>query len=184
MAFPRLNTPPTLTDTVAKQLLAEIDAGRVLPGEKLPTETRLAEQFGVSRTVIREAVSRLRQDGIVKDLATHTTGTVVQPGTVLSRGCRCSAAHYETIIARFPPEEQAEMRGPDGIIAVDCAFCSRSFALASTPRPTPPAPCRRPSHGAKAARRRCGRSLPGSTLGTVQASSQMSPLHCGAGCGA
>ncbi|MCG2604077.1 MAG: GntR family transcriptional regulator, partial [Achromobacter sp.] len=56
MAFPRLHTPPTLTDTVAKQLLAEIDAGRVLPGEKLPTETRLAEQFGVSRTVIREAV--------------------------------------------------------------------------------------------------------------------------------
>ncbi len=54
----------------------------------------------------------------------------VQPGVPLSRGCRCSIAHYETIIARFPPEEQAEMRGPDGIIAVDCAFCSRTFALA------------------------------------------------------
>lgn len=54
----------------------------------------------------------------------------VQPGASLSRGCRCTAAHYETIIARFPPEEQEEMRGPDGIIAVDCAFCSRSFALA------------------------------------------------------
>ena len=54
----------------------------------------------------------------------------VQPGRVLSRGCRCSAAHYETIIARFPPDEQAEMRGPDGTISVDCAFCSRSFALA------------------------------------------------------
>lgn len=54
----------------------------------------------------------------------------VLSGTALSRGCRCSAAHYETIIARFPPEEQQEMRGPDGIIAVDCAFCSKSFALA------------------------------------------------------
>jgi molecular chaperone Hsp33 len=54
----------------------------------------------------------------------------VQPGAALSRGCRCSAAHYESIIARFPPEEQEEMRGPDGIIAVDCAFCSKSFALA------------------------------------------------------
>jgi molecular chaperone Hsp33 len=54
----------------------------------------------------------------------------VQPGTALSRGCRCSSAHYETIIARFPPEEQEEMRGPDGVIAVDCAFCSRTFALA------------------------------------------------------
>ena len=54
----------------------------------------------------------------------------VQPGAALSRGCRCSAAHYEAIIARFPAEEQAEMRGEDGIIAVDCAFCSRTFALA------------------------------------------------------
>lgn len=54
----------------------------------------------------------------------------VQSGAPLTRGCRCTAAHYETIIARFPSEEQAEMRGPDGIIAVDCAFCSKSFALA------------------------------------------------------
>jgi molecular chaperone Hsp33 len=54
----------------------------------------------------------------------------VQPGAALSRGCRCSAAHYETIIARFPPEDQAEMRGEDGVIAVDCAFCSKTFALA------------------------------------------------------
>ena len=54
----------------------------------------------------------------------------VQPGAALSRGCRCSAAHYEAIIARFPVEEQEEMRGADGIIAVDCAFCSKTFALA------------------------------------------------------
>ncbi len=54
----------------------------------------------------------------------------VQAGTALSRGCRCSAAHYEAVIGRFPPDEQAEMRGADGIIAVDCAFCSRTFALA------------------------------------------------------
>jgi molecular chaperone Hsp33 len=54
----------------------------------------------------------------------------VVPGAALSRGCRCTAAHYESIIARFPEEEQAEMRGPDGVIAVDCAFCSKTFALA------------------------------------------------------
>ena len=54
----------------------------------------------------------------------------VLPGAALSRGCRCSPEHYAAIIARFPAEEQHEMRGPDGIIAVDCAFCSRTFALA------------------------------------------------------
>lgn len=53
----------------------------------------------------------------------------VQPGAVLSRGCRCSAAHYESIVSRFPADEQAEMRGPDGVISVDCQFCSRTFAL-------------------------------------------------------
>lgn len=54
----------------------------------------------------------------------------VLPGAALSRGCRCTAAHYEAIIARFPPEEREDMRGPDGVIAVDCAFCSKTFALA------------------------------------------------------
>ena len=55
---------------------------------------------------------------------------LVQTGARVSRGCRCSTAHYEAVIARFPPEELGDMRGPDGIIAVDCAFCSRTFALA------------------------------------------------------
>jgi molecular chaperone Hsp33 len=54
----------------------------------------------------------------------------VQAGAELSRGCRCSAEHYATIIARFPPEEQAAMRNEDGIIVVDCAFCSKLFELA------------------------------------------------------
>jgi molecular chaperone Hsp33 len=53
----------------------------------------------------------------------------VQPGARLSRGCRCSVDNYAAIIGRFPPEEQLAMRGDDGIIAVDCAFCSRTFAL-------------------------------------------------------
>jgi molecular chaperone Hsp33 len=53
----------------------------------------------------------------------------VQPGALLSRGCRCSVAHYSAIIARFSPEEQQDMRNEDGVIAVDCAFCSRTFAL-------------------------------------------------------
>ncbi len=54
----------------------------------------------------------------------------VQSGADLSRGCRCTAEHYATIIARFPPEEQQAMRNADGIVVVDCAFCSRLFELA------------------------------------------------------
>ncbi|MEQ5788304.1 Hsp33 family molecular chaperone HslO [Erythrobacter sp. NFXS35] len=53
----------------------------------------------------------------------------VLPGDRLSRGCRCSAEHYATIIARFPPAEQDAMRNEDGVVVVDCAFCSRLFEL-------------------------------------------------------
>lgn len=53
----------------------------------------------------------------------------VQSGIALSRGCRCSAAHYEEIIGRFPADEKDEMRDEKGDILVDCAFCSRQFTL-------------------------------------------------------
>jgi GntR family transcriptional repressor for pyruvate dehydrogenase complex len=54
-----------LSDQVAQQLMAEVQAGRFAVGEKLPAEARLVEQFQVSRTVVREAVSRLKSLGLV-----------------------------------------------------------------------------------------------------------------------
>ena len=54
-----------LSDQVAEVLAAEIRAGRLAVGEKLPTEAALVEQFSVSRTVVREAVSRLKSLGLV-----------------------------------------------------------------------------------------------------------------------
>jgi GntR family transcriptional regulator, transcriptional repressor for pyruvate dehydrogenase complex len=55
-----------LSDTVAQHLLQQIDEGAFASGGKLPTEAVLAQQFGVSRTVIREAVSRLKNEGVVE----------------------------------------------------------------------------------------------------------------------
>lgn len=54
----------------------------------------------------------------------------VQPGAELSRGCRCTLEHYASVIARFPEDEQRAMCNDDGIIEIDCAFCSRIFELA------------------------------------------------------
>jgi molecular chaperone Hsp33 len=48
----------------------------------------------------------------------------------LSKGCRCSPDYIASVIARFPPEERAEMVGDDGMIRVDCAFCATSFPIA------------------------------------------------------
>lgn len=53
----------------------------------------------------------------------------VQPTAALTRGCRCSVVHFEEVLARFPKEDRRDMRDENGIIRVDCAFCSREFAI-------------------------------------------------------
>ncbi|GLV21744.1 33 kDa chaperonin [Sphingobium sp. TomMM35A] len=47
----------------------------------------------------------------------------------LSKGCRCDLAHIRSVIGRFPAEERAHMADDQGVIGVDCAFCSRLFPV-------------------------------------------------------
>jgi molecular chaperone Hsp33 len=47
----------------------------------------------------------------------------------LTRGCRCDPDYVRSVIKRFPPEERDDMIGDDGLIRVDCEFCSSSFAI-------------------------------------------------------
>jgi len=49
--------------------------------------------------------------------------------TALRRGCRCDPDYVRSVIARFPEDDRAAMVGEDGMIRVDCAFCSSSFAI-------------------------------------------------------
>ncbi|MBU0588156.1 MAG: FadR family transcriptional regulator [Gammaproteobacteria bacterium] len=63
--FKSISPGAALSDQVADALVAEIKAARIHPGDKLPTEAALAAQFQVSRTVVREAVSRLKSLGLV-----------------------------------------------------------------------------------------------------------------------
>ncbi|MFJ8671872.1 FadR/GntR family transcriptional regulator [Streptomyces sp. NPDC093589] len=64
--FSKVSGPVRLADRVAAILSEEIESGRLAEGDKLPTEVELVKQLGVSRTVIREAVSRLRNAGLVE----------------------------------------------------------------------------------------------------------------------
>lgn len=48
----------------------------------------------------------------------------------LAKGCRCDLAHIRDVIGRFSVEDRAEMADAQGVIGVDCAFCSRIFPLA------------------------------------------------------
>lgn len=66
LQFSPVTAGDRLSVQVAQQLAAEIREGRLVPGDKLPTEARLVEQFQVSRTVVREALSRLKSLGLVE----------------------------------------------------------------------------------------------------------------------
>lgn len=55
-----------MPDWVTKALTDLIRGGSYLPGARLPSESQMARDFGVSRTVIREAVSRLKSEGLVE----------------------------------------------------------------------------------------------------------------------
>ncbi len=63
--FQPLSPSKSLTAELVKRLTAEITSGALAPGARLPTEQQLVEALGVSRTVVREAVSALKADGLV-----------------------------------------------------------------------------------------------------------------------
>jgi DNA-binding FadR family transcriptional regulator len=64
-AFQPIQPSRKLTAEVVERLAAEIASGRYQPGTKLPSEQELITAFGVSRTVIREAVAALRARGLI-----------------------------------------------------------------------------------------------------------------------
>ncbi|MDX5378093.1 MAG: FadR family transcriptional regulator [Halomonas sp.] len=71
----------SLPDHVADTLEALILEGKISVGEKLPTEARLCDSFGVSRTVIREAVTHLKSLGLVE--TRRGVGTTVLRSTAI-----------------------------------------------------------------------------------------------------
>lgn len=83
---------PTLAERMARVLQEQIRGGIYPVNARLPTETEMSAQFGVSRTVVREAISRLRSDGLVE--TRQGSGTVV----------RDPAASQSFRLARAPGE--------------------------------------------------------------------------------
>ncbi len=55
----------TLADRLATLLSGQIEGGALAPGDRLPTEAQLAQTHGVSRSVVREAVHRIKSRGLV-----------------------------------------------------------------------------------------------------------------------
>jgi len=66
-----------LCEQIVHQIEQDIIGGHLSPGEALPAEKVLVTQFGVSRTVIREAINKLTTKGLIR--VTHGKGAVVAP---------------------------------------------------------------------------------------------------------
>lgn len=148
-----------MSDHVAQQLLKQIEVGSFSATGKLPTEAVLAQEFGVSRTVIREAISRLKNEGVVEPrqgsgvfVAAHGTvrplridyAEAVEPGSVVQilalrraieaevaseAAMRRSDADMVAIDAALAKIDQAVAEGEDGVTE-DVAF-HRAIAAAT-----------------------------------------------------
>lgn len=69
--------PANLAYALTAELVERIVRGRYEPGRPVPRELDLCEEFGVSRTVVREAVKMLQEKGLVR--VRQGAGTIVTP---------------------------------------------------------------------------------------------------------
>ena len=80
----RVERKPKLAERVVATLRAQIAGGEIGPGQKLPTEGQLTETFGVSRTVVREAIASLATDGLVESRQGAGVFVLEQPVSAFS----------------------------------------------------------------------------------------------------
>lgn len=111
---------------IRARIMQAIFERRLPPGEKL-TEDRLAELFGVSRTVVRQALARLAQDGIVehhpnrgayvaaptRSDARHVLAAraVVEPEIAVVAACSCDAHALARLRGHMGLEDAARKAG-------------------------------------------------------------------------
>ena len=99
-----------MSDHVAQQLLKQIEVGSFSATGKLPTEAVLAQEFGVSRTVIREAISRLKNEGVVEP---RQQRRVREPArrdpAAADRLCGSGRSYVAAAPARGAPRDRAEV---------------------------------------------------------------------------
>jgi GntR family transcriptional repressor for pyruvate dehydrogenase complex len=82
--FGQVRREPRLVDQVADRMLETIIVRGLRPGDKLPSEREISEQFGVSRTVVREAVQTLAGKGVIEARSGSGLRVAEADGTTVS----------------------------------------------------------------------------------------------------
>jgi GntR family transcriptional regulator len=116
----------TLTEIAEQELRQAITAGTFRPGSQLPTEADLCEMLGVSRTVVREALRVLEDDGLIS--RRHGVGTFVRNRPILknlnfnfgitemieSAGFQAGTSHLAILKGIADQEKAEQLRVPEG----------------------------------------------------------------------
>lgn len=96
---------------IAAALRADITAGRIPPGQRLPSETFLQQQYGVARLTARAAVDVLRAEGLAE--LHRGRGVIVRDRPERAQLIPPAGA---VVISRMPtPEERAEYGIGEGV---------------------------------------------------------------------
>ena len=111
--------PRSLAHDVVDALTGRIRDGSLATGEKLPTEAAIMEEFGISRTVVREAISKLQASGLVA--TRHGVGTFVV-------GLGDAAAF------RIAPDQFATLRDVIAVLELRIGVETEAAALAAARR--------------------------------------------------
>ncbi len=82
---------------IARLLGADILAGRLGPGAALPSEASLCARFGVARSVVRQALSVLQTDGLIRK--EQGRAAIVEPRTELRRMVQRSTGLYQQFLS-------------------------------------------------------------------------------------
>jgi GntR family transcriptional regulator, transcriptional repressor for pyruvate dehydrogenase complex len=117
-----LSRPEAVTTEISRKLLEYLLAGNIQPGEKLPSERRLAESLGIGRSVVREAIKPLALLGLVEvrqgdgtylksmesDLLPQVIGWGLLLGTKRTLDLVEARSHLEVVLARLAAERRTE----------------------------------------------------------------------------
>lgn len=79
MAVPDSQDPRPAYEQIAADIRAAIQAGRLQPGDRLPTEREHAARYGVAVGTYRQAVAVLRDEGLLGTYKRHGTVVLVPP---------------------------------------------------------------------------------------------------------
>ena len=101
----------------------------VLGRERLHTrldqpEWQHVEALGSTMGADELADAAIPLENLVWRLFNEESEVRLLSGAQLSRGCRCDSAYITQVLGKFPAEERAAMADENGVISVDCAFCS------------------------------------------------------------